>query len=51
MSIGVTTELADKEYENSKLVTAHLTNAILKQESILRYNKGEVDELKLQMMA
>ena len=51
MSIGVTTELADKEYENSKLVTNHLTEAILKQESILQYNKGEVDELKVQMIA
>ncbi len=51
MSIGVTTELADKEYENSKVVTARLTKAIINQESILQYNKDDVSELKLKIIA
>ncbi len=46
MNIGVNSEVAHKEYENSKMVTSQLTKAILNQDSILNFNRGEVNELK-----
>ena len=50
LGIGNVTELSDKEYENSLLMTSQLTSAILLQEKCLNIDKEKIEEDKKKIM-